>query len=206
MGGTHCAWAGLVLALSFASCGGSDDSGGGGAQGLGMAGCLTDDQICQFQKGVSTKDDVKNALGNAQTYLGDSAAIYVCQQVAGMEIVHNDLVTFDFDSSGRLSDVTVLRQGTGSTPPPDCGSSSNNTSSGGSCSSVPRPAPDSTTCQGIAFGGPLLSTTCTDQAGHKWTESCQGTSCNCSYDDAPACTCPVASGSRGCCPGMPGAP
>lgn len=205
MRGRSCAWAGLVLVLPSASCGGSDDAGGGG-QGLGTAGCLTDDQICQFQEGVSTQDDVRNALGNAQTYLGNSTAIYVCQQIVGQQIVHNDQVIFDFDSSGHLSDVMVLRQGTGATPAPDCRSSNTGASGAGTCSNVPRPAPDSTTCQGIAFGGPIVSTTCTDQAGHKWTESCQGTSCNCSYDDAPACTCPVTSGSRGCCPGMPGAP
>jgi hypothetical protein len=72
--------------------------------------------------GVSTQDDVRAGLGNAQTYLGDSTAIYVCQQITGQQIVHNDQVIFDFDSSGRLSDVSVLRQGTGATPPPDCDS------------------------------------------------------------------------------------
>jgi hypothetical protein len=80
---------------------------------------LSDQQICQFKKGVSTDTDVKNALGNAQMYLGTSWA-YVCQQVSGQQIVHNDLVVFDFDSMHVLEDVTVLRQGTGSSPPPDC--------------------------------------------------------------------------------------
>ena len=111
----------FVLALASASCGGSDDAGGGGGPGLGTAGCITNEQICQFKQGVSTEDDVRNALGNAQTYLGESTAIYVCQQIVGQQIVHNDQVIFDFDSSGKLSDVSVLRQGTGATPPPDCG-------------------------------------------------------------------------------------
>jgi hypothetical protein len=46
--------------------------------------------------------------------------IYVCQQVSGSAVVHNDLVSFSFDDRGVLEDVTVLRQGSGATPPPDC--------------------------------------------------------------------------------------
>jgi len=81
---------------------------------------LSDSQICQFTVGVSTQADVKAALGNAQEYLGSTTWVYVCQQVAGMTVVHNDQIIFDFGSSGTLEDVTVLRQGTGSTPPPAC--------------------------------------------------------------------------------------
>ena len=112
---------GLLAAFLFAACGSDDGGGGGGGgPGLGTAGCLTDQQICQFKKGVSTQSDVKNALGNAQEYLGSNAAVYICQQIAGQQVIHNDQVIFDFDSSGHLSGVTVLRQGTGSTPPPNC--------------------------------------------------------------------------------------
>jgi hypothetical protein len=104
----------FVCVAGSTSCG--SDSGD---VGLGTGGCLSDQQICQFKKGVSTETDVKNALGNAQMYVGPSA-IYVCQQISGQQIVHNDLVAFDFDSMQVLQDVTVLRQGTGATPPPDC--------------------------------------------------------------------------------------
>ena len=104
----------LVCVAGSTSCG--SDSGG---VGLGTGGCLSDQQICQFKKGVSTETDVKNALGNAQMYLGMSW-VYVCQQVSGQQIVHNDIVAFDFDSMQVLEDVTVLRQGTGASPPPDC--------------------------------------------------------------------------------------
>jgi len=201
----RCVWAWVGLALSISACGDSSDSSAN--QGLGTGGCLTDAQICQFQKGVSTKADVQNALGNAQEYLGTDAAVYICQEVAGQQIIHNDQVIFSFDSNGRLQDVMVLRQGSGSTPPPTCSSnaaSGSNGSGTGSCSSVPRPAPDSTSCQAVVFG--TTTTTCTDQSGQKWSETCQGTTCSCSYNDQQACTCSVTSGGRGCCPGQPGAP
>lgn len=108
--------------MGLAACG-SDDPG---AVGLGTAGCLSDQQICQFKQGVSTKDEVQKALGNAQLYPSADTWIYVCQVIAGQGVAHNDMVTFDFDSSGVLSNVDVLRFGTAATPPPDCGASSTN--------------------------------------------------------------------------------
>jgi outer membrane protein assembly factor BamE (lipoprotein component of BamABCDE complex) len=96
--------------LLIGSCGGDD------AQGS----CLTNAQICQFKKGTSTKAEVMSKLGNAQQYLGTDVMIYVCQQVSGSSVVHNDIVSFSFDDKGVLEDVTVLRQGSGATPPPDC--------------------------------------------------------------------------------------
>jgi hypothetical protein len=83
-------------------------------------GCLTNAQICQFKKGTSTRAEVMMKLGNAQQYLGADVMIYTCQEVSGNAIVHNDLVSFSFDDRGVLEDVTVIRQGSGATPPPDC--------------------------------------------------------------------------------------
>jgi hypothetical protein len=109
-------------AVTLAACG---DDGPPGAVGLGTAGCLSDQQICQFKEGVSTKDDVQKALGNAQIYLGSSTWSYLCMVITS-QVVRNDQVIFDFDDMGVLSNVQVLRLGTGSTPPPDCGASSTN--------------------------------------------------------------------------------
>jgi outer membrane protein assembly factor BamE (lipoprotein component of BamABCDE complex) len=212
MRGRGKAWAvaSLVGALTSSACGSSDSSGG---QGLGTAGCLSDSQICQFQVGVSTQMDVKAALGNAQEFLGSSTWVYVCQQVVGMSIVHNDEVIFDFDSSGVFEDVTVLRQGTGATPPPSCGASGVNDSSssssgggsGGGCASLPRPAPDSTTCTGVVFTPSTPETTnCMDQGGNKWSATCGPQSCTCTYNDSIMCSCTLPDGGIACCPGVPG--
>jgi hypothetical protein len=182
---------------------GSDD----GAVGLGTAGCLSDQQICQFKKGVSTKDDVQKALGNPQISLGSSAWSYVCQQISG-QVIRNDQVIFDFNDSGVLSDVTVLRIGTSSPPAPDCeasGGAGGAPNNGSACSSVPRPAPDSTTCQNVTFGGSApVTTNCMDQSGNTWSGTCSGASCNCSYNSAATCSCMRQSGGPACCPGLPG--
>jgi hypothetical protein len=100
----------LVTVLGLASCGGDD----------AMGRCLSNEQICQFKKGTSTKAEVEMKLGKAQQYLGTEVVIYVCQQVSGQTIVHNDLVSFIFDERGVLEEVTVIRQGSGATPPPAC--------------------------------------------------------------------------------------
>jgi outer membrane protein assembly factor BamE (lipoprotein component of BamABCDE complex) len=114
-----------VFAIAVAACGamaiaacGSDD----GAVGLGTAGCLSDQQICQFKKGVSTRADVQKALGNPQISLGASAWSYVCQQISG-NLIRNEQTIFDFDDSGVLSDVTTIRVGSSSAPGPDCSAS-----------------------------------------------------------------------------------
>jgi hypothetical protein len=98
------------VVLWSAACGG----------GASMGSCLTNAQICQFKKGTSTRADVEMKLGKAQQYLGTEAVIYVCQEASGNMIVHNDLVSFSFGSDGLLEDVTVIRQGSGATAPPDC--------------------------------------------------------------------------------------
>src|SRR5690349_18632426 len=135
----------FLAALVAMAC---SDSGSGGP-GLGKAGCLSDQQICALHKGVTTQSQVQSTLGNAQEYLGSSTWVYVCQQIAGQQVVHNDQVIVDFDSSEHVSDVVVLRQGVGSTPPPDCASSggaAGGSASSSGCASVPRPKPDSTAC------------------------------------------------------------
>ena len=95
---------------------------GGGGGGISMGRCLTDAEICQFKKGVSTKQDVMSKLGNAQQYLGPDDWAYTCTQFDGQMLIHNDLVSFTFDDAGVLSSITVLRQGSGSTVPPSCSS------------------------------------------------------------------------------------
>jgi hypothetical protein len=109
--------------VALVACGSDDE-----AVGLGTAGCLSDQQICQFKKGVSTKADVQKALGNANVYFGSSTMtsasmsstwIYYCQVISA-QVIRNDQTIFDFDDSGVLSDVTVLRLGSASAPPPDC--------------------------------------------------------------------------------------
>ena len=100
----------LAVAALWLACGGESSS----------PGCLSDAQICQFKKGTSTRADVQAKLGNAQMYLGNDAAIYVCQEVSGNAVVHNDLVSFNFDDKGVLEDIVVVRQGSGATPPPAC--------------------------------------------------------------------------------------
>jgi hypothetical protein len=198
-------------ALAVVGCG---SGGSGGGVGLGMGGCLTDQQICQFTPGVSTQNDVRKALGNAQGYEGTSA-IYICQEVSGSQIVHNDLIVFDFDMSGTLMDVMVERMGTGATPPPNCSggqvvgsSGSSGGSSGGSgsgCGSVTPPPPNSTSCQGVVNPATnmVVETVCTDQSGHMWGESCSSPqNCGCYYDSTPICTCSKASASAACCPGV----
>ena len=100
----------LLLLLGLASCGGDD----------AMGRCLSNEQICQFKKGTSTRAEVEMKLGKAQQYLGTEVAIYICQQVSGQSVVHNDLVSFSFDDKGVLEDVTVIRQGSGASPPPVC--------------------------------------------------------------------------------------
>ncbi len=208
-------YAGIVACmggvLASSACG-SDDSSAG--QGLGTHGCLSDSQICQFQVGVSTQMDVKAALGNAQEFLGSTTWVYVCQQVAGMMIVHNDETIFDFDSSGVFEDVTVLRQGTGATPPPTCNNGVNDGSSsggsggssgGGGCASLPRPTPDTTSCTGVVFTPSApMTTNCMDQSGNKWSATCGQGSCTCTYNDSLSCSCTVPDGGIACCPGVPG--
>lgn len=114
----HAALAVVIVvcgAAGVAGCGSDDD----GAVGFGTAGCVSDQQICQFKKSVSTKADVQKVLGNAQLYLTSNTWGYICQIVSS-QVIRNDQTIFDFDDSDVLPDITFLRQGTGSTPPPDC--------------------------------------------------------------------------------------
>src|SRR5262245_17623676 len=92
--GKRVSWVACAAVLAVASgCG--DDA----HAGL-FGGCLSDQQICQFQKDVSTKMDVMNALGNAQAYLISNTWAYYCQEVAGGVPIHNDITVFDFRDSG----------------------------------------------------------------------------------------------------------
>src|SRR5438552_1577210 len=92
--------ASVAIALLVSACGSDSNDAG-----LGTAGCLSDQQICEFKKGVSTETDVKNALGNAQVFVGPSTWIYACMQISGTQILHNDQTVFDFDDTQHLSDV-----------------------------------------------------------------------------------------------------
>jgi outer membrane protein assembly factor BamE (lipoprotein component of BamABCDE complex) len=107
-------WTAVFAACVLSACG--DDDEGSGGKGK----CLSDAEICQFVVGVSTRDDVQKKLGNAQQYFGTDVATYICQRISGQQIVRNDLVSFSYDANGRLEDITVIRQGSGATPPPAC--------------------------------------------------------------------------------------
>jgi hypothetical protein len=202
----------LTASMMLLGCGSSGSSGGAG---LGSGGCLSDQQICQFQMGVSTENDVKSALGNAQEYLGSSTWVYVCQVVSGTQILHNDETIFDFDSMGRLMDVMVLRQGSASTPPPTCaggmvvgssgGSGGSSSGSGSGCASVPTPDVNTTTCSSVVNPATMqaVERDCRDQSGNTWGQSCgsNGT-CTCYYGGAPACSCTPSTTGGLCCPGV----
>lgn len=106
----------LVIGALFGLGCGSDGTS------LNAGRCLTNAEICQFTRGVSTKQQVQAKLGNAQMYVGANAWAYTCQQISGQMVVHNDLVAFNFDEAGVLIDITVLRQGSGASEPPACSS------------------------------------------------------------------------------------
>jgi outer membrane protein assembly factor BamE (lipoprotein component of BamABCDE complex) len=110
--------AATLLMTTIASCGGDDGSAAGGR-------CLTDADVCQFVVGVSTKQQVRTALGNP--FLTQSIAdgtggtieqwAYICmpdQQSAQQ-------VQFIFDADGVL--MGRLAVSTGNAPPaPTCAS------------------------------------------------------------------------------------
>jgi hypothetical protein len=107
----------LLLGIVAApACGG----GGGGGPG---GGCLSDQEICQFQTGVSTTADVRAAIGAPQmtqivggTSGGLQQWIYICQQTAQMV----DLAQFVFDENGVLFGISVIRSGPSPRPAPTC--------------------------------------------------------------------------------------
>jgi hypothetical protein len=112
--------AALLLATPCA-CGDGDDDGGGG--GLTGGRCLTDQQICQLQTGVTTTADARAALGSPQLTqsVGNGGAalqqwIYVCQQTADSV----DAVQLAFDQNGVLFGVSVIRTGPNARPAPTC--------------------------------------------------------------------------------------
>jgi outer membrane protein assembly factor BamE (lipoprotein component of BamABCDE complex) len=188
-----------IVALAVASACGDDDK----KVGLGGS-CLSNQQICQFPEGTSQMD-VQKALGNAQEFLDSRTWIYICQEIQGQQIVHNDLVSFDFDDSGRLTDVTALRMGAGATPPPDwpkCAMGTASSAPSGPCAGVPLPAPDSAVCRTITFGtGTPTKTDCMDQKGNDWSADCSTEGlCTCAYGGAYACQCTASAGA--CCPGV----
>jgi hypothetical protein len=190
-------WAACVVALGAASGCGDD-----GQPGFG-SGCVSNEQICKVPEGA-TQMDVQRVLGPAQGYFSDSW-MYVCQQIVGQQIAHNDIISVDFDSAGRVRDISGFRMGANASPVPDwpsCATMSAS-SSGGACASVPVPAPNTTVCQTVTVGGATQGmVNCTDQNGSKWSSFCSGTTCNCSYNDTYVCNCTPTAGKSQCCPGI----
>jgi hypothetical protein len=106
----------LLAGVGSGSCGGGSDSPSSKT-------CLSDQQVCQFTAGVSTTNDVRNALGPPQVSQSISNGglaiqqwVYVCQQTSQTV----DVVQFIFDGNGVLQNVGVTRSGPGTTPAPSC--------------------------------------------------------------------------------------
>jgi outer membrane protein assembly factor BamE (lipoprotein component of BamABCDE complex) len=107
--------AATLLMTTIASCGGNDGSAGGR--------CLTDADVCQFVVGVSTKQQVKAALGNpfvTQSISdGNGGTIEQWAYVCMPDSQSAQQIQFVFDASG----VLMLRSGVsvGNAPPaPTC--------------------------------------------------------------------------------------
>jgi outer membrane protein assembly factor BamE (lipoprotein component of BamABCDE complex) len=108
--------AATLLVTTIVSCGGNDGSAAGGR-------CLTDADVCGFQVGVTTKQQVRAALGSpfvTQT-ISDGAGgtieqwAYVCMPDAQSA----QQVQFIFDANGIL--MARLAISTGNAPPaPTC--------------------------------------------------------------------------------------
>jgi outer membrane protein assembly factor BamE (lipoprotein component of BamABCDE complex) len=109
--------AATLLVTTVASCGGGDGSAVGGR-------CLTDADVCQFQVGVSTKQQIRAALGNpfvTQSISDGSGGsieqwAYICmpdQQSAQQ-------VQFIFDANGVLMGRLAVSSGPNAPPAPTC--------------------------------------------------------------------------------------
>jgi hypothetical protein len=111
----------FVLSLSLflvSACGGS----GGGPAGL-YGRCISNDEVCQFQRGVSTTAQVQAALGppqQKQTAGSGSGSmqtwLYVCMPDA--QSIYE--VGFFFDANGVLVEFLVNRVGPNPPPAPTC--------------------------------------------------------------------------------------
>ena len=107
--------AATLLMTTIAACGGSDGSAGGR--------CLTDADVCGFQVGVTTKQEVRAALGNPSVTqsISDGAGgtieqwAYLCMP----DSQSLQQVQFVFDGNGVL--MARLAVSTGNAPPaPTC--------------------------------------------------------------------------------------
>lgn len=110
----------LVLGVMPAACGDGD----GANEETGI--CLTDEQICSLQVGVSTMDNIVKQFGPPTTSsMGTStttpSASYTCVQLdGGTSASYSQGVFLWFDADSVLTDVDVNRSGPEATPIPDC--------------------------------------------------------------------------------------
>jgi hypothetical protein len=107
----------LVLLAGLGACGGD-----GKDYETGI--CLTDEQICSLELGVTKKDDVVKRFGNpSQSSTGTStnpSAFYTCVRLDGAVEAYSQAVYLWFDSSSVLEDVDVTRGGRDAKPLPAC--------------------------------------------------------------------------------------
>ena len=173
----------------------------------GSAGCLSDKQICQFMKGVSTQADVRQALGMPQGQRADpdspgTQLYYFCEQGTSEAPVRNDRVLFYFDASDVLIAIDVMRGGSAETPPPSCLDAFNAPKT--TCGSWVAPPLPTVTCR---YGDDPDVQICTDASGDKWSSRCSGGLCDCRHTPQGAnedilCSCEYGAGKRLCCPGV----
>jgi hypothetical protein len=78
------------------------------------------------------------------------------------------------------------------------------------CPDIPRPVAGVNGCSGggggVSGGGGTVecSASCQDNAGNVWQAECSGSTCSCTYNGGPACTCTTTAAAgtcASCCPG-----
>jgi outer membrane protein assembly factor BamE (lipoprotein component of BamABCDE complex) len=106
-----------MLLLTLAGCGDGDE------QGTISGRCFTEAEICQFTEGVSTKQQVRTALGSpfaSQTVSNGGASleqwVYVCMPDAQSA----QQVQFIFDGNGILMGRLAISSGPNAPPAPTC--------------------------------------------------------------------------------------
>jgi len=107
----------IALFVTLGGCGDGDD------KGMISKSCFTEAQICQFTEGVSTKEQVRAALGApfaSQTVSNGGASIeqwvYVCMPDAQSA----QQVQFIFDGNGVLMGRLAISSGPNAPPAPTC--------------------------------------------------------------------------------------
>lgn len=108
----------LVLSATTAACGEGDPADD--TTGI----CLTDEQICSLEVGVSKKEDIIKRFGPpSATSMGTNVttdASYICVRLEGGREAYSQGVFLYFDPDSVLTSVDVTRRGPEATPIPEC--------------------------------------------------------------------------------------